>query len=106
MLIKPDGRLLARAASAACVFLLVNSSVEAQVAVPASSPAAGDATATSEQLERITVTGSLIPTALTAGALPVTTYDNKTLKDFGAANAIEALRSVPSHLITKSSATL
>jgi outer membrane receptor protein involved in Fe transport len=51
----------------------------------------------SDDLERMIVTGTLIPTAETEGALPVTTYTAETLKKFGATNLAEALRSLPSY---------
>ncbi len=47
-------------------------------------------------LQQIVVTGTLIPTAQSETALPVTTYSQETLKNFGGTNVIEGLRTLPS----------
>jgi iron complex outermembrane recepter protein len=72
----------------------------AQEPAPAETPAVTEAPAEiapgGGELERVIVTGTLIPTAESEGALPVTTYTEETLKKFGGTNVVEALRSLPS----------
>jgi outer membrane receptor protein involved in Fe transport len=96
MLKRHNQRLFVRMALATSAILLAGSGARAQNAEPSPSSAITKGATQGGQLEQITVTGSLIPTAESEGALPVTTYDNNKLKSFGAVNAIEGLRSLPS----------
>jgi len=96
MLKRYNQRLFVGMALATSAILLAGSGARAQNTEPSPSPAVTKGAAQGGQLEQITVTGSLIPTAESEGALPVTTYDNNKLKSFGAVNAIEGLRSLPS----------
>jgi iron complex outermembrane recepter protein len=59
-------------------------------------PTAQPTTAGPGELQRVVVTGTLIPTAESETAFPVTTYTEETLKNFGGTTPVEALRSIPS----------
>jgi iron complex outermembrane receptor protein len=68
-----------------------------QAQAPAGSgPTAQPTTTGPAELQRIVVTGTLIPTAESETAFPVTTYTEDTLKNFGGTTPVEALRSLPS----------
>jgi outer membrane receptor for ferrienterochelin and colicin len=95
------GKLLAGLSLATIGFISESPLILAQQRAPPAAPAVTEGPATTDlstgdELERVIVTGTLMPTAEVEGALPVTTYTAETLKKFGGANVIEALRSLPS----------
>jgi len=59
-------------------------------------PAAADASVREATAERVTVTGSWIPTAETESALPVTVYTAEVLTKQGAQQPVEGIRQLPS----------
>jgi iron complex outermembrane receptor protein len=98
-------RLLAALAFSAAMIILAPVGVNSQEPAPAPSPATTQSPATSGgTFEKITVvgTGTLIPTAATEQAMPITTYTEDALRRFGATTPIEGLRSLPSFYGTTS----
>ena len=88
-------KLLVTTISSALAFWAVAGPVHAQASAPAVAPTAEEKAKKSAELDRVIVTGSLIPQAQKEGASPVTTITSEQIETQGYRNVSDVLRAQP-----------